>query len=1349
MADENNVYSQANDGDVIGISGSDRVSSDILKSVQSVEQEVKKSNEFLFALTKQERSSGFGRFSLNYDDQEREGGVHRSSFSSRSSSYDSQQQPSRIRRTSSSDTSFMDSVLSGVEDALSEKLGIDDFNRNYRQYADRVKRNLANALNVDEDSLVHDVSRHLSDSVFSKVDSAFSGSLSKAVTWYTDGLSDSVSKGLEEYDKYVESLFGRDSKFSSSNLLRDEEAGYDTSVPYEPHTQPEESSASDSYERRYAVLENRVGYRELDQYPEEWSVSSVYASEVVADELLVSGLNEDLHDSFLSRLEDEASTLRDRMQGKEVASQDIPAVTSQAPIPEVVADKNDTDSDYGDIAESIADSVSSSSLRTLGEDVSSTVGDSLGEVSDAIEDATRASAIRDGMREASDFSESPSGSVASSAFDDASDTAMEGAASAASSAIANGDDIAAVASAAAKGGIAALKSAGPQILATAAVSYLVEGVTDAAEEFSKHASEAVDKISSVADRVSESRWSNMEAQEKRLAQDVETIIQKPFEILEQAAQKVYDVWDSTLRTVTATQGYDKEGLQDLMSSYAARLREEGLSSVVGTTDVTEMLQSIINAGLSGKVAEEFAYQVTVLNNAIPTEDFSSYAPSYASLVSSYIAQGHSQQESLQYANEQLEVFASNVLTASREISGGLTTSLTGVSDLFSEIVRISQTAGVPDTSSLSSALSIVQAVAGQVSPEVGNALVSQIVSAAVGGNSSELVALRSLAGTGASNTAFLQALANNPNKVLAAMFESLSDMFDKSTDNYMEVAYSLAETFGLSADAMTRVDWERLSQELRSNTSSTSALQENLSLLQSGETTTSAESQRLSQINEYMIEEGLAYVLDNEAARAIQQHMWDQQLAEEMQEATYGVEFVGGTWELFESIGGFLYDIVRVLTLGILDLGSTVQSAVEGVTQQLDIGSILEAGKVGQGSYEQLKNLTTYDVEALPDVPSYAEMWNVPSAYKNAVTQNVGNLVAGAMMGPGGIGTALSQIAVDYYNKNRTDSYSAALPASPESMYSWGGTGTGKSALNALSESVSPTYVQGTSSASATEQIQESTSSALNDWIASMSDFVSEGMSFQDWMDSSSDYGFSDAESAVESYGISRSDLERAYAEESTDKAVDKSIERYALEEEFWQKAVNWIEVTYPQDRDNWIQKYDLTTSAWTQTFTDKMSEWSTLFTDTMSAMQENFNIKYSEWSSLYSDSVKETHDKLQHANNEFDSNFTNGFLYDWRDYYIGNHTYYRQASGYEKSLKTINAEKSGTGEAVLALAESLAKNYKDLSDPTVQTNVLLGQILVVLQSLLTATQSGKGLTLPTALASLGLNINTSNTAKK
>lgn len=899
----------------------------------------------------------------------------------------------------------------------------------------------------------------------------------------------------------------------------------------------------------------------------------------------------------------------------------------------------------------------------------------------------------------------------------------------------------AVGSAGLKAAGSALSAAGPQLIAT----YLIEGVTNELGKMIDHLSGAFDKLTSGANRWQDTLWANVEESEKRMELDVRSMVEAPFKILEDAANKVYEVWDQALQTITATQGYDKEGLSDLMSAYASRLRDEGLSDVVGTTDVTSMLESILNAGLSGKVAEEFAYQATILNKAIPTEDFTSYAASYASLASSYMALGHSQEEALQYANQQLQLFASNVLTASREVSGGFTTSLTGVSDLFNEIVKISQTAGSSDTSALSSALSIVQAVAGQVSPDVGNALVSQIVSAATGGNDTSLTALRSLAGTGASNTSFLRALAQNPNQVLATMFENLQGMFDKSSDNYMEVAYSLADTFGITADAMARVNWSNLVAQLRSNTASSSALEQNMSLLASGETTTSAESQRLAQINEYMIDEGLAYVLDNEVARQIQQHMWDQELAAEMQKATYAVDFAGGALELVTSIKGFAGGLLNVLTFGLANIGQVAQSGFDAMNMSSDIKAVLEEGKVGKGNAEDLHDLTSYDVTSFSRKPSYMDYWGLPSAYRDSLTASAGSIIAStAMGGLYGVGTPTSA-AIKILSSNKYSQSSGA--SSPSSMYSW--ASTGKSMLSPFNDSISSASLQGVSALSATDQIASQTNTALSQWMDSMSEFVSEGKSFQEWMDSASSYGFSDAAAAMEESGYTESDLQQAYLQEGTDQAVDQAIENREKEKEFWEAGINWWNVKYPEDWEAWNQKYDLNFATWTTMFADKMQQWSDLYTNTMMLFTENLNVKYSEWTQLYTESVAETHEKLQYANNQFDSEFVRGFLYDWRDYYIGEHTHYREATNFDKSLKTINSEKRQTGEAVLALAKSLTKNYEDLADPTVQTNVLLGQILIVLQSLLTATQSGKGLTLPNALSALGLNINTSNTANK
>lgn len=866
-----------------------------------------------------------------------------------------------------------------------------------------------------------------------------------------------------------------------------------------------------------------------------------------------------------------------------------------------------------------------------------------------------------------------------------------------------------------------LKTIAPQLIVAGLALSAIDNFTAKLGELYKHFSDGFNKIASSYNRIDDLRWANVEAQEERFQKDIETYIQHPFDVLQDAANKVYEVWDSALQTITATQGYDKSGLQDLMSAYAQRLRTEGLSDVVGTTDVTSMLQQILNAGLSGAVAEEFAYQATVLNKAIPTEDFTSYAASYASLVSSYMSLGYTQTEALEYANQQLKVFASNVLTASREVSGGLTTSLTGVADLFNDIVKISQTAGTSDTSKLSSALSIVQAVAGQVSPDVGNQLVSQIVNAAVGGNDSSLVALRSLAGSNASNTAFLRQLANNPNQVLANLFSGLSEMFDKSTDNYMEVAYSLSETFGVSADALARIDWNRLVEELRTNSSSTSALNQNMSLLESGETTTSAEAQRIAQINQYMIEEGLSYVLDNEAARSIQEHMWQQEIAAEMKESTYAVDFAGGALEILTSVQSLLYNIVNVLTLGLANLGQVAKTADEYLYLKSDLDQLIESGKVGQGNARAYHDLTTYDVNALSYVPNALEMMGQKSNYYwNEQQANAQN--------------------------NISKSLYSLLSSSPDSKYSW--RSSGKGVLDTFSN-----YSPSSSSVSAAVQsassaIQESTNSQLSNWLSTMQDYVSEGKAFSDWYSTASDYGFSNVSSALEEAGYTQSDLENAYITSASNNAAQIAAQKSAMEQQFFEQGTTWLTQTYPTDKEAWNVKYDTNVANWNTKYDTKTAEWAMLYSNTVQSFTEHLDLQMLTWQEMYVEYTEQTQKLIRQGNESFDENFVNGFLYDWRDYYIGNHTHYREATNFDSSLRTINSEKSQTGEAVLALAQTLTKNYEDLADPQVQTNVLLGQIVIILQAILTAQQSGNSLSLPTALSALGLNITNTKESK-
>lgn len=451
--------------------------------------------------------------------------------------------------------------------------------------------------------------------------------------------------------------------------------------------------------------------------------------------------------------------------------------------------------------------------------------------------------------------------------------------------------------------------------------------------------------------------------QKRMKDDIISVRQAEFDIIKDAANKVTDVWDNILTTVAATQGYTKAGVQDLWSNYAQRLTEEGKASVVSSADIMDKLNSVLQKGLSGAVAEEFAYVATILGNAIPTEDFFQYAETYSSIAANAIRMGASQEEAIQKADEELYSFASNLLFASKQIAGGFSTSLTNAGSLFEDSAKIAMSSAMAnagaDVSDISGVLTAVAAAVGSIAPDLASSLTGVITSLATGGNSSELTALRSLAGVGASNTAFLKALSQDPQKVFADMFGRLAELQHMSAENFMEVSEGLSGIFGMSMDAFARVDFAYLADAIASMNLNNSALAENMDMLVSGQTTSTESQLRMQKVNQYMVEEGLAYVLDNEVARSIQEHMWEEQLANDLQNNTYAVELVGGTASLLNGLWtsvNKVFDIINPFRW-FSKVEGIIETSNEADYQRLEIEDILNYGRVGKGNTEAQYNL--------------------------------------------------------------------------------------------------------------------------------------------------------------------------------------------------------------------------------------------------------------------------------------------------------------------------------------------------------------------------------------------------------
>ena len=874
-----------------------------------------------------------------------------------------------------------------------------------------------------------------------------------------------------------------------------------------------------------------------------------------------------------------------------------------------------------------------------------------------------------------------------------------------------GGSMASLASGAATAGpaLAALGPAiGPVLVAFAALTLAthlfgpaIEGITDLFKGMSK-----------AANRYEESRKKNLEEAKKRMAADYETVIREPFEILKSAAEEVYQVWDQQLRTITATQGYNKADLQNLMGVYAQRLRDEGLASVVSGADVTSNLAKVLESGLSGAVAEEFAFLATTLNAAIPTQDFFNYAETYASLAANAIKNGYSQSEAISYANSQLEQFASNVLYASRELSGGFSSGLKDAQSLFDSSVQIAAASKTGIASQISGVLTSVSAIVGAIAPDLASGIVDSVVKAATGGNSSEIVALRSLAGINASNTEFLQALAANPQGVFSALFSNLANMQNMSNDNFMEVAEGLSDVFGISMDAFARVDFNYLADAISQMNVNNASLSENLSLLASGETTTTAEQLKAKQVNEYMIEEGLAYVLDNEAARAIQQHMWDEQIARELQESTYSVELQGSALDFLEGIRKTVQNVLDFLNpLSFLKkIGNLFATKAEATAQKADLTQMLELGKVGQSNAKLLRNLTTTNKDLNLATP-LVELMGGKSAYASAKAftkaWNTAWNPAEAISGGGIAGLIQEAVAA------ATSSGSPVSTISSNSRYNWT-TAVGKSVANALSSSSNAaTSLLGSPVQQAAAANTESAASAksngrFQEFLDSMQKYVEDNKTFDEWKDSASKFGIKDYKQALEDSGQSEEDLKSAFQAQEAKQASEHKANREKQEDKFWELGIAF-----------WKDQHPLWAAAMLQHVTNT-NEYLT-------------EVQIEELS-------KQT-DYLYDISNSFSK-----FYKEWISYFIEHNAYSKATlKAYDvAAIKT--AEKDEYGNSINALAQALTSNAVDLKDPAVQTNALLAKILLVAEQLLqvnSAQSGGSTSSIATTLAALGLGITT------
>lgn len=841
-----------------------------------------------------------------------------------------------------------------------------------------------------------------------------------------------------------------------------------------------------------------------------------------------------------------------------------------------------------------------------------------------------------------------------------------------------------------------------------------------------------------ATRDAVSKKENTKLAQQRLVQDVETLIKEPFEILKDAAQAAYDVWDNNLRKIAATQGYEKADVQSLLSAFSQRLRDEGLSDVISGTNIVDSLSSVLESGLSGAVAEEFAYRATLLNAAVPTQDFFGYASTYASVAANAIKAGKSEADALAIANQSLTEFANNLLYASRELAGGYTTGLKDATDLYEKSVKIAQAARGGDVTQISGVLTAVAGIVGATAPDLATALTDAVYQAAVGGNNSSLVALRSMAGVNASNTEFLRQLATNPQKLFTDLFTNLANMYNSSSDAFMEKAEGYAELFGLSSEVFQRVDFNYLADAIAQMNVGSAELDQNMKLLASGQTTLTKEQLVNRQINEYLIDEGLAYVLDNAAARSVQEHMWEEQIARELMEAEYGVELKGAGKELLSTISAGVSNIITLLTPFGWIKGAKSARRSENEASQLEnsLYQVLELGKVGKGREKSLHDLTTRGAKLelaqelttlLGYQPSGSDWWS-PSVYSYSNNDNI-------------------SLLVDLMY--RQDEFMHAISnRGPKSKYKWNVVSKSASSraadvLSALGQGGSAAMAGIQSGTSASAAAQSAVTANIEKMLSDeyLKNYIGQA-SYEDWAASASKFGISNFDSALEAAGYSEADIRQFFKDKETEKGAEEQNEIRKHEKLFRDTGITFWDT-------NFWEKYQTPEFEKIDAIYEALTNFNQDVNDHYTDLHDNYLMPWNLWRvdpelgwvyhTTTLDSLYTTSGNILTGMKELAKVFI-----DSGDTRLVAKIKKSIVDGLAERLKSAYKQAYGDGEDFNIVAQVQAQSQKENSnalqaltdvlttqleaapnDPALQTNAILAEILKQLQYLNASTNSG------------------------
>ena len=554
------------------------------------------------------------------------------------------------------------------------------------------------------------------------------------------------------------------------------------------------------------------------------------------------------------------------------------------------------------------------------------------------------------------------------------------------------------------------------------------------------------------------------------------------------------------------------------------------------------------------------------------------------------------------------------------------------------------------------------------------------------------------------------------------MFDTLATMYEQSPDAYMEKAEGYASLFGLSSEAFQRIDFNGLADAVRNMNTSDEALNENMKLLLQGQTTTTAEQLKAQQINEYMYEEGLAYLIDNEVAQQIQQHMWQEQIAREVVQSQFSVDLVGDSQEGLQKIVNGIQKIIDIINplSWLRKIGNLISTSDEAAEQQADVAQMLELGKVGKGRAIDFTRLTTGNanlnltkplVELMGGTANYQsgiggiigdfnDLWDVSSA-----TNSISSVINTAKMS--GAYSIFSEILDEATRITRV----------PTSQYNWGTSKLQGKLASAILNSGSAGFSLASASTSSAATPSTTTNAAKSAIQKMLEDsyvqeqFIKQGKSYEEWASTASNFGISDFAKALESAGYTVSSVQEWFSQKEGETAADAQHERNVREDKFWEQGTNFWETRFWSEYNDPLFTHMDTIETKLQDLYDQQGLW-------MKSWQADW--LETRWDTIFS---KEASSPFMTMYREISDYVLN------RSYYGGSKDA-TQSQLWESLTKVTEDAKNEDRESTAnRIGQVLSDTMlgADQTDPTLQTNILLGQILVYVGQIVQQTNGAVG----------------------